>query len=66
MRAVFLLFLLAVLALMCPVARGQDEEREVAARVQCDGPRVAAIQFAVKEPGIYTLRLPADICGRSA
>jgi hypothetical protein len=67
MRLAFLLFLLAVLLLVCAGARGQDEDAEpVRARVLCDGARVAAIQIEAPRAGLITIRLPENVCGRSA
>jgi hypothetical protein len=46
-------------------AHAQDEE-PVGARVLCDRGQVAVLQIAIPEPGVYTLRIPRDVCGRSA
>jgi hypothetical protein len=57
--------LLAVLALYLPAAKAQEEDA-LPVRVLCERGQLAAIQFQIPEPGVYTIRIPRDVCGRSA
>lgn len=63
MRAVFLLFVLFILALVCAAARGEeDAPQPVQARVACKDGKPVAVQILAPAAGVVTIYLPPDVC----
>lgn len=67
MRAVFLLIILFVLALVCAATRADDPVEPADVQVLCRDGEVAALRFTVDRPGLVTMWIPPRICaGRDA